>query len=359
MVGSPRQRLSSVDALRGLTVAAMLLVNDAGDWSHVHPWLEHAQWHGCTLADFVFPFFLFIVGVSISLSVTPQLEAGADRAQLARKVAWRGLRIVLLGLALSAVAGWAFGAGRAFRAMGVLQRIGVCFALGGLAALYAPRARAQWLLFAAILLGYAALLAVGGPLMPGQNIVDRIDSAVLGAHAYLYDAASGQGRDPEGLLSTLPAIATVILGMRAGAWLRAGSVRRIAGAGVLAAALGLACSQVLPLNKQLWTPSFVLWTGGLALLALALAHELVDRRGWPALGRSMGVNAIAAYAGSWLAVCALEGSGAMTPLYRALFAEPLVRLDPWVPSLAFAAAFTALWWLLMAALYRRGWRLTI
>jgi predicted acyltransferase len=115
----------------------------------------------------------------------------------------------------------------------------------------------------------------------------------------------------------------------------------------------------LPLNKQLWTPSFVLWTGGFGLLVLAAAHEAIDRRGWPALGRSMGVNAITAYAGAWLATCALEGSGAMQPLYSTLFARPLAGFEPWVPSLAFAAAFTAAWWLAMRVLDRLGWHLTI
>jgi predicted acyltransferase len=353
------RRLSSVDALRGLTVAAMLLVNDAGDWDHVHPWLEHSAWHGCTPADFVFPFFLFIVGVSITLSLAPQLEAGADPAGFARKVAWRGLRIVLLGMALSATAWWSFGQAHAYRPMGVLQRIGVCFAVGGWVAIYLRSAAAQWALAAAVLLGYWALLAATGPFEPGVNLADHIDSGLLGAHAYLYDAASGQGRDPEGLLSSVPALATVILGMRAGAWLRAGRMRALVAAGVLAMLVGGAWSLVFPLNKQLWSSSFVLWTGGLAMLALALAHALVDRRGWPALGRSFGHNAIAAYALSWLATCALEGSGAMRPLYAHAFAAPLAGADPWLPSLAFALAFTGLFWLLMIGFARRGWRVTI
>jgi len=352
-------RLQSVDALRGLTVAAMLLVNDAGDWSHVHPWLEHAEWNGCTPADFVFPFFLFIVGVSIGLSMVPQLEAGASAGDLGAKAVRRGLRIVLLGLALSTVAWLTIGGGHAFRPMGVLQRIGVCFTAGALVAVHSRSARAQWFLLAAILLGHWALLGLGGSLEPGANLADRIDSWLLGPHAYLYDAVSGRGRDPEGLLSTLPALATVVLGLRAAAWLRAGQTRALLFGGALAMAVGAAWSAVLPLNKQLWTSSYVLWTGGAAMLTLALAHWLVDERGWPPLGRSMGLNAITAYAGSWLAVCALEGSGAMRPLYAHVFAAPLASFAPWVPSLAFALVFTAAWWLAMAALLRRGWRLVI
>jgi predicted acyltransferase len=243
--------------------------------------------------------------------------------------------------------------------MGVLQRIGVCFALGALAATRWRTARAQWALIAVILLGDWALLAAGGSLEPGANVADRVDSWLLGPHAYLYDAASGRGRDPEGLLSTLPALATVLLGLRAAAWLRAGAMRPLLLGGALAMAAGAAWSGVLPLNKQLWTSSYVLWTGGAAMLALALAHWLVDERSWPPLGRSLGLNAITAYAGSWLAICALEGSGAMRPLYAQAFATPLAGFAPWVPSLAFAAAFTGAWWLAMAALHRRGWRLVI
>lgn len=352
-------RISSIDALRGLTVAAMLVVNDAGDWGHVFPWLEHADWNGTTLADFIFPFFMLIVGVSLDLALSPKLDAGADRAAMAHAVLLRGVRIVLLGLALHWIASLLLH-GRAFRLLGVLQRIGICFALAGLLAIYVRNARAQWAIFGAILLGYWALLAGSGPLLPELNLADRIDTALLGHLAYLYDPASGKAHDPEGILSTLPALATVLLGLRAGAWLRAGRLRALIIAGLAAVALAACWSILLPLNKQLWTSSFVLWTGGFGLLAIALAHALIDQRGWPPIGRSMGVNAIAAYAGSWLATCVLEGFGIMPPLYRSVFATPLVPLfGPEIASLAFALAFTAVFWLVMAAFYRRGWRITI
>ena len=124
--------------------------------------------------------------------------------------------------------------------------------------------------------------------------------------------------------------------------------------------LGGLWAQLLPLNKQLWTSSFVLWTGGFGLFALALAHYLIDLRGWPAIGRSLGINAIAAYAGSWLATCVIEGSGAMQPLYATLFARPMAPFTgPCVPSLLFAAAFTAAFWLLARLFARRGWLITI
>jgi predicted acyltransferase len=352
-------RIHSIDAVRGLIVAAMLLVNDAGDWSHVYPWLEHAEWHGCTPADFIFPIFLLIVGVSINLALGPRLEAGAATAPLARAALLRAVRIVLLGVALHGVAMLLLN-GRGFRLFGVLQRTGICFAAAALLTIHVRSARAQWAVFVAILLGYWALLAAGGSLEPGLNLSDRIDSALLGRLAYQYDAATGIAHDPEGILGTLPSLATVILGLRAGDWLRKGRTRHLALAGAAAMALGGLWSLALPLNKQLWTSSFVLWTGGFGMMLIALAHQLIDVHGWPALGRAMGVNAIAAYAGSWIATCLIEGSGLMEPLYAHLFSRPLAPIfGPRVASLAFAIAFTGVFWLAMAYAERRRWRITI
>lgn len=355
----PASRISSIDALRGLTVAAMLLVNDAGDWSHVYPWLEHAEWHGATPADFIFPFFLLIVGISIQLALGAKIEAGAPAAPMARAVLVRGARIFVLGLALHGAAALLLH-DRAFRLPGVLQRIGICFTVAGLIAIYVPRARAQWAVLAAILLGYWALLTAGGSLAPDLNLADRIDTALLGRLAYEFNPATGLAHDPEGLLSTLPSLGTVLLGMRAGAWLRARDLRALLVAGVAAMVLGGLWSLVLPLNKQLWTSSFVLWMGGLGMLAVGLGHWLIDRHGWPDLGRCLGINAIAAYAGAWLATCVLEGSGAMTPLYDSLFRAPLTPwVGPFLPSLLFAAVFTGLFWLAMHGFERRGWRITV
>lgn len=340
-------RLATVDALRGLTVAAMLVVNDPGDWGHVFAPLEHAAWHGCTPTDLIFPLFLFIVGVSIALA-----GPTTDRA-----VVWRALRIVALGLLLHAVAHWAMGT-REFRPMGVLQRIGVCYGGAALLARH-TRARTQWGVFAAILVGYGALLAWGGALTPTDNLASRIDTALLGRFAYAFDATTGRGHDPEGLLATLPALATMLLGVRAGAWLRAGAVRALCVAALVALLLGAAWSLWQPLNKQLWTSSFVLWSGGWALALLVLAHALVDRLGAPPWGRAFGVNAIAAYAGAWLMTCALEGLHWGTPLYAQGFAWLAPALTAEGASLAYALAFTAFWWVLMRGLAQRGVRLRI
>ncbi|MDC8785062.1 acyltransferase family protein [Roseateles koreensis] len=349
---SSAKRYASVDALRGLSVAAMLLVNNPGDWGHVYAPLEHAAWNGCTPTDLIFPFFLFIVGVSISLALGGRIESGASKAPMAKMVGQRALRIMVLGLVLHLLAWWLMHKPE-FRIPGVLQRIGICFALVGWAVIYL-RKRSQWLLLAALLTAYAALLLGGGSLDKVGNVASRFDAAVLGRFAYEWVASTGLGHDPEGIVSTLGALATCLLGARAGDLLRRGAVRSLLLQGLAAAALGWLGSAVLPFNKQLWTPSFVLWTGGLGALALAGAHALIDRAGWPALGRSFGVNAIAAYAGAWMCTVLLEGFGWMAPLYASGFGWLQPYIGPWGQSLAFAIAFVAVWAAIVMALDRRG-----
>ena len=346
-------RFASVDALRGLTVAAMLLVNTPGDWSHVYAPLLHAEWHGVTPTDLVFPFFLFIVGVSIALGVAPRAEAGVVRPVLGRAVLWRAAKIVALGLALHLLA-YLLLDRPSFRPWGVLQRIGLCFAVAGLLALYL-KPRTQWALIVALLLGYWALMAPWG-YDPYTNLAARVDTALFGPWLYQWDPASARGQDPEGLLSTLPAVATVLFGLRAGAWLRAGALRTIGGTGVAMVVLGLAWSPLFPLNKALWTSSYALFAAGCAMLALLLAHVVVDRLGWPAVGRRFGVNAIAAYVGAAVMTYVVLALGWMGPLYRYGFADWMTpRFGAYVPSLAFALAFVGVWWLVVRAMDRRGW----
>ena len=350
---APPGRLASLDALRGLAVAGMLLVNDPGDWAHVYRPLEHAAWHGCTPTDLVFPFFLFVMGVSVALAILPRLEQGVAPERLRSAALWRALRILALGLAINALAAWWL-PGRDMRWPGVLQRIGVCFAVVAACAIHMPR-RAWWWAIVALLAGYTMLLLAGGTLDKWDNLVDRIDGALFGHYVWDRGPAPGQLHDPEGLPATLPAIASSLLGLCAGAWLRAGQPGRLLAAGLAALALGAAWSPWMPLNKHLWTPSFVLWTGGWAMLALAACHGLVDLRGWPALGRRFGMNAIAAYAGSELMQVVLSALGWQAPLYRRLVAAWLVPVaGPYAASLAWAVAFVALWWVIVWWMDRRG-----
>lgn len=330
----------------------MLLVNDPGDWDHVFAPLDHAAWNGCTPTDVIFPFFLFVMGVSAALSILPRLERGEAPAALRNAALWRALRLVALGVLINALAAWLM-PGRDMRWPGVLQRIGVCFAAVAMFAIYS-RPRTWWSAIVVLLAGYAALLWSGGSLAPWVNIVSRTDSAVFGHAVWSIDPVTGRGHDPEGLLSTLPAVATCLLGLCAGRWLRNRDLRMPLIAAAVSLVLGAVWSHWMPFNKNLWTPSFVLWTGGWALLALAVFHRAVDLHGWPAFGRRFGVNAIAAYAGSELMQVLLPALGVQDWIYREGFAR---WIAPWagprIASLVFALAFTLLWWLIVLALDRR------
>ncbi len=348
---SANKRLASVDALRGLAVAAMLLVNNPGDWSYVLSPLEHSAWNGCTPTDLVFPLFLFIVGVSLALALGPKQEAGAKASELMPAVLKRGLRIVGLGLVLHLLAWWLMGKAE-FRLLGVLQRIGLCFLATGALSL-SLRPRQQWALLLALLAGYGLLL-MGTGLDKIGGLEQRVDTWVLGRWSYEWDAATGIGFDPEGIVSTLGSLATSLLGWRCGAWLRAGRIQPLLRLGAAMMALGFLLDQLgLPFNKQLWTPSFVLWNAGIDALLLVLAHWLVDQKGLPPLGRAFGVNAIAAYAGAWMCTVFLDGFGWMGPIYARGFGwlEPLV--GPYGRSLAFALVFVALWWVIVRWLDQR------
>jgi len=349
----PTPRFASVDALRGLTVAAMLLVNDPGDWAHVFAPLLHSEWNGCTPTDLVFPFFLFIVGVSIALGVVPRVEAGADLAPLRRALWVRALRIIGIGLAINLLAWWLLDKPH-FRPWGVLQRIGLCFlAVGYVATRPAPRVQGLWI--AALLLGYWALLGFAGGYAPWTNLASQVDTALLGRLVYEFDAATGRGHDPEGLLSTLPAIATTLLGLHAGGWLRRGRAHRLLPGALGCLLVGWLWQAALPWNKNLWTPSFVVWTAGWAMALLWLFHQLIDRRGWPALGRCLGINAITVYAGSAVMFLLLYAAGAWDAIYRVGYAGWMTpRFGPYVPSLAFGLVFTGIWWVIAKVMEKRG-----
>ncbi|HEY9421025.1 MAG TPA: DUF5009 domain-containing protein [Thermoanaerobaculia bacterium] len=364
------ERLGSLDVFRGATIAAMILVNNAGDWSKTYGPLLHAEWHGWTPTDLIFPFFLFAVGVAIPYALAGRLHrSGGDFGPLHRQILRRTFLLFALGLFLSWFPFYAVD-WPAARIPGVLQRIAVVYLVASLAWLHLG-ARARAILAVVLLVGYwAAMVWVpvpghgAGDLSPEGNLSAWIDHRVLDSHTWR--RAPGPG-DPEGILSTAPAIATALAGLFAGDWLRSSRTRGEKLRGLLlwggaVTIVGLALDPWFPINKNLWTSSYVLFTAGLALLLSAATYYLVDIRkkdGWARPFSVFGTNAIFAYFGSSLMAKTLivsrwqEGSETVSLqewLYGRLF-------DSWLPdyvaSLAWALMFVALWWGLTALLYRR------
>lgn len=370
-------RLLSVDALRGFTVAGMVLVNNPGTWNAVYGPLQHAAWHGWTPTDMVFPFFLFVVGVSIPLALGPALERGAGG--LTERVLRRAAVIFTLGLLLHALPFFPLAT---LRIPGVLQRIAVCYLLAALLVI-ATRGVRGWRVQAvtagALLVGYWLLMTkvaapgqVAGDLSPAGNLAGYVDRLVLGSR-HIWQAT--RAYDPEGILSTLPATATTLLGVLAGHWLRAGQVAGRAGArlvgglaigGVATAALGWIWGLSFPVNKPLWTSSYALLMAGLAALALAACHWVIEvrgRRGWAVPFAVLGVHALTLFFLSSLMAKLLfivrVGAGGprlQTWLFEHLFAPWTTAVNA---SLAYALAYVLLWWALMWALDRSGLRLRV
>jgi len=294
------QRLISLDAFRGFTIAAMILVNSPGSWEHVYPPLLHAEWNGLTPTDLIFPFFLFIVGVSIVLAYEKRLRQSISKKKLIQKIIFRSFKIFAVGVLLSVIMNLNF---TEIRYAGVLQRIAVVFLLCSILYLYSGW-KTQAFVAAGLLIFYwlsMTLIPTQGyetsMLEPGVNLAAWIDNILLPGQMW-------QGNwDPEGIYSTLPAIATGITGMLVGKLLLTDIIKeRIViwlftlGFGV--AIMGYIWSLVFPLNKNLWTSSYVLLTSGLAAMTLAALFYLIDILGYKKfawIGVVFGANAISIY----------------------------------------------------------------
>jgi predicted acyltransferase len=352
-------------------------VNNPGSWAHVYAPLAHAPWHGWTPTDMIFPFFLWVVGVAMTLSFARRMEQGADRGALLRHVAGRAAILVGLGWLLAAfpfglLPAHDFSLAR-LRLPGVLQRIGLCYFFA--AAIYLRtgwRGQLGWT--AGLLLGYWALLewvpvpGYGpGVLEPQGNLAWWVDSHLLAGHTWR--GAPAPGFDPEGILSTIPAIATVLLGALTGHGLRsrsgaAASGRLLAGgAGLIAAAA--AWGLVFPINKNLWTSSYAVFMAGWAMVLLAGGHWLMDVRGWRGWARPFtwyGLNALALFvlaglAGRLLGLIQWTGpEGAPVSLKAWLYARWFAPLaSPLNASLLFAVAFVLVFLALAWVMARRQW----
>lgn len=387
----------SLDIFRGATIAAMLLVNDPGSWGAIFPPLRHAEWNGWTPTDLIFPFFLFIVGITTTLSLARRHARGDSDAALVRQILTRGGAIVLIGLLISWFPFVSWGpvsgvpdpdigqriADRLLhvRIPGILQRIGIAYIAAALLSLRTS-IRTQLVIAVAILVGYWALLTlvpvpgtglVGAAALahPATTLAAWVDRSLLdwtagGGGNHLWAETSTW--DPEGPLSTVPAIGTTLLGVLAGRWLVADRPKRdrlrgLLVAGAAATAAGLAWSLVFPINKNLWTSTFVVFTAGLACLALAACDGLVDDGAppprWATPFLVFGTNALAAFVGAELtarliySVVRVPTATGSTSLEQAIYR---IVYAPWLPprvaSLAFALTVVLFWYGVLALLYR-------
>ena len=359
-------RLVSLDVFRGVTIAGMVLVNNPGTWSNIYWPLEHAEWHGWTPTDLVFPFFVFIVGVAIPLAFGRRMESGGSKRDLYLKIIRRTLIIFALGMFL---AGFPYFHLSTIRIPGVLQRLAVCYLFASLIFLN-TKVRTQIIVTLALLVFYCLLMTrfhapgfATGDLSKEGSLASFVDRVIFGPHIW----KQGKVYDPEGILSTIPAIATALFGVLTGQWLRTSKSQYekvtglfVAGAGCVV--IGWCWNPFFPINKALWTSSYVFFTAGLALQFLALCYWLIDIKKYQRWAKPFvvfGVNAIALFVGTAL-MARLMG------LIKLPWGSETISLQGWIfqklflplaspvnASLAYAIVFILLWLGLMWILYSR------
>ena len=375
------QRLLSVDVFRGATIGLMILVNNPGSWKYVYAPLRHANWHGWTPTDMVFPFFLFIVGVAISLSFSKNFEQGASQTSLLKKIVRRTLIIFGLGLLLN---GWPFGiplssvAAENFsfsdifdsilniRILGVLQRIALCYLIASLIYIYARSLRSRITITAVLLIIYE--LGMRLPLIDGwgagsfeleSNFARYLDIKLIGA-GNMY-AVNKIPFDPEGLFSTLTATITTLMGVFTGELL-IGKIDKykkliyISALGLIVFVLGALLDFVEPINKQLWTISYTLFMGGWAMIFLSISIWFIDIKGWrkwltPFI--VLGSNPIVIYVGSSLMAKTLylikvSGNISLKSLIYTDILQPIAGdfFGSFLYAFLFLTAWTAVGWVM-------------
>jgi predicted acyltransferase len=396
-VAAARERLVSLDVFRGLTIAGMLLVNDPGSWGAIYPPLEHAEWHGWTPTDLIFPFFVFIVGITTHLSMQSRRARGATESEISRSIIRRGAIIFLLGFLMAGFPyfTWTAIPGNPdpsildrivdrllhWRIMGVLGRIGVVYIV---AALIAQRTtmRQQVITIVGLLFGYwfvMTALPVPDSGILGQLAIARPETTMaayfdrllldwsrfgLGNHNW----ASSSTWDPEGILSTIPAIGTAMLGILAGRWIgeKRSLEERLLGLfaiGALGMMVGLMWNWAFPINKSIWTSSYVLFTAGMACVSLATIMWLVDMKrfdGWTRPFVIYGMNPILAFVGSGVmariiySLIKVNYQGKSVPLQSAIYQAGFASwLEPKNASLAFALSYVLFWYVVVYVLYRK------
>ncbi|MFC6996540.1 acyltransferase family protein [Rufibacter roseus] len=360
-------RLRSLDVFRGITVLAMILVNNPGNWGKIYPPLKHAAWHGCTPTDLVFPFFLFIVGVSIAYALSGKKLQPETHNKTLLRIVRRGLTLFALGLFLALFPTFDF---TTVRIPGVLQRIGVVFIIAAALFLKTER-KTQITVLAVLLVGYWLLMmfvpvpGIGeANLQPTTNMAAWVDNSLLPGHLWKFSKVW----DPEGVLSTLPAVATALIGVLVGQWLKkigdAGNkIAWLMVWGVICTCAGLIWDLHFPINKSLWTSSFVLYTAGLAMLGLGLCYWLIDVKGYRRFTTPFlvyGVNAITVFFLSGLIPRIMAMIKVDTPtgevdsktwLYETFYTP---ALSPYNASLAWALTWIAFWMVILYIMYRKN-----
>ncbi len=376
-----KSRLLSLDAFRGFTIASMFLVNNPGDWGHLYPPLEHAAWSGWTFTDCIFPFFLFIVGVSLHISLHQKLMAGYAQGQLFRQTAKRALWIFLIGLMLNLIPSFDF---QSVRIPGVLQRIALCTLLAAPILIYCDwKWQAIWAgilmsLYSILMLAVSVPDAEGvwatGALEPGRDAGAWLDRLLLDGHLW----KRAKTWDPEGLLSSLPAVCSVLFGAWTGRWLssKQDAATKTAWffvAGLTCLAIGLALDTLfIPINKSLWTPSYSIFMTGWALISFACFYWLLDGNPSASLKKSMaklchplvmfGMNALFLFTLSgliakMLVFIHLDQADGSKPSLQALVYAPIKALpiNAVNASLLYALLFNLLMLLIAWGMWKKRW----
>ena len=370
-----RHRLLALDVFRGATVAGMLLVNNPGDWGAIYPPLAHAAWNGWTPTDLIFPFFLFMVGITTHLSLSARRARGDDERTIQRQVLRRGVIIILLGWGLSSFPWWPLERIAHVRLPGVLPRIGLCY-MGAYVLTRRGSLQRQVVTLVSLLYGYwfaMTLLPVPGQNEIGANLLHDpsrslaawLDRLLLDGHLW----RQSKTWDPEGLLSTIPAIGTTICGVFAGRWLAsprplAERLNGLFAVGAVAMLLGLMWDWSFPINKSLWTSSYVLFTAGIACVTLAAIMWVTDvhqRTRWTGFFVTYGLNPMVAFLGSGMmarvigSLWKVEYQGKPTSLQAMWYARGYASwLPPRLASLTFALTFVLVWYGVLRLLERRG-----
>jgi predicted acyltransferase len=370
---APSKRLLSLDAFRGATIVAMILVNNPGSWAYIYPQLRHAEWNGWTMTDWIFPFFLFTVGITMTLSFARRIESGAPVRQLYTHILIRTIIIFALGLFLNGFPYFHFSE---IRIPGVLQRIAICYGIASIIFFHSTR-RGQLYWTAGLLAVYWLIMqcvpvpGIGpGIYEPGKNFSNYIDSIALAGHMWNQTVTW----DPEGIVSTLPSIATVLFGVLTGHLIRSEKTQQekiiqMYAAGTCLIILGIILDMWIPINKKLWTSSFSVFTAGWANVCLATCIWLFDIKGYSRYAKPLiifGLNAIAVYCISELVAITLgsitvtDGGGIAMSVQEYLYTTIFLPItNPVNASLLFAISFILIMYVFVWVLWKKNWFLKV